>query len=580
MPDIALVFTDIEGSTRLWEQHPTRMRHAVARHYELTRTVFERHEGSIDTTTGDGALAVFRDAIEAVRAAVELQLALSEEAGALGVPLRLRCAVHVARDERDGQIFFGQEANRASRIMGAAHGGQILVSAVVADAVRDRLPGDLGLADCGLLRLRDLSATEHVYQVTHAALPRDFPALRGLAAIPNNIPQQLTRLIDREADRNRLYDLLDQNRLITLMGTGGIGKTRLALQVAADALDRFADGVWVIDLSPLSDASLLSNTIASTLAVRPDPSESIADTVCTHLRSRNALLLLDTCEHVIDAAADFVQRVLNVPPHVKVLCTSREPLRIEGEVTYPLAPLAVPPAGKAVDLAEVIACDGVQCFVEWARRAQPSFQVTAENAGAVAEICRRLDGIPLAIELAAARVSSLPIQTIASRLKDRFALLTRGSRTALPRQQTLRALIGWSYDLLSPAEQTAFRRVGVFAGSFSLEAAEAVAGDSDLPAHDVLDAVTSLVDKSLLVLDQESGRFRLLDTLREFAREKLGQSAEAMRLRERLVVFAVEFSARAREGLVGPEQGMWMKQLDLERDNLVLAQSACDDIGS
>jgi predicted ATPase/class 3 adenylate cyclase len=567
------LFTDIEGSTRLWEQEPERMREALARHDAIARAAVESHRGTLVKTTGDGIHAAFEDPCDALAAALAIQQGLAEPQATAGLPLRVRGGLHTGVVERRDRDFFGTSVNRAARIMAIAHGGQTLVSHALADLVRGRLPADVSLRDLGSVRLRDLSGSERVFQLVHPALRSDFPALRSLEATPNNLPQQLTTFVGRERELVEVRKLLHTARLLTLFGTGGLGKTRLALQVAAAAIVDYPDGVWFVDLATIADARLVPQVVASVLGVKEEAGRPVVEALLRFAADRELLLILDNCEHVVDAAAQLAMQLLQAGAKIKVLATSREALRVRGESIYPVPALAVPEADELVDASADYAA--VRLFVDRAVAAQPAFSLTERNAAQVVEICRRLDGIPLAIELAAARLRSLSVDSIASRLSDVFRLLAGGDRVALPRQQTLRALIDWSYDLLSPDELALFRRLAAFAGGWTLETAEEVCAGGDVAPESVLDLLTSLVDKSLVAVDIESGRYRLLDTVRQYAQEKLEQSGDDAQTRERHLAWFIAFAEKGRAELVGRDQVQWLQRLDVESKNLLGAYAWC-----
>jgi predicted ATPase/class 3 adenylate cyclase len=567
------LFTDIEGSTRLWEQEPERMRSALARHDAILRLAVERNRGVIVKTSGDGIHAAFADPLDAVRSALELQQALGDSEASEGVALRVRCGLHVGVDERRDNDFFGGVVNRAARIMGAAHGGQVLLSQTVAALVSERLPSGVTLRDLGSVRLRDLANPERVYQVVHPRLRQDFPALRSLEATPNNLPQQVTSFIGRERELAEVEKLLTRTRLLTLVGVGGIGKTRLSLQVAADVMDDYPDGVWFVELAPIADPLLVAEAAASVLGVKEEAGRPVVEALVKHVKVRRLLLILDNCEHLLDACAELARQLLQAGPYLRILSSSREQLRVAGEITYSVPALAAPdPYEKFVHTA-LTQYAAARLFIERAVAAQPAFEVSEQNAVAVADVCHRLDGIPLAIELAAARVRVLPVETIAARLSDRFRLLRGGDRTALPRQQTLQALIDWSYELLTERERALFRRLAVFAGSFALEAAEAVGTSGDLAESDVLDLVTRLVEKSLTTLEPQSGRYSLLETVRQYAQERLDESGEEDQTRMRHLEFYLNVAERARAELTGADQKRWLELLDLEHENLLAAHA-------
>ena len=568
------LFTDIEGSTGLWDAQPARMREALARHDALARTTIEGHHGTVVKTTGDGVHAVFADPLDALLAAVDLQRAMLA-VGTGDLALSIRAGLHAGVVEQRDADYFGSAVNRAARIMSVAHGGQILVSQVVADLTAGRLPRDVTLASLGAVRLRGLAAPETVHQVVHPQLRRTFPPPSALQTPPTNLPQQTTSFVGREDDLGELRRLLERTRLLTIVGTGGLGKTRLSLQVAAGVLDDFADGAWLVELAPLADPRLVPQAVASVLGVKEAPGRSMADALARYCAERKLLLILDNCEHVLAACAELARHLLQAAPGLKILASSRERLNIGGETTYTLAPLAVPDAAAPATLETLMRSEAVQLFVERAVAAQPSFRLTAQNAARVVEICSRLDGIPLAIELAAARIRAVPMDVIAARLDDRFRLLSSGDRAALPRQQTLRALIDWSYDLLSEAERTLFRRLCVFAGGFTLEAAETVTPDDRFEAADVLDLLAHLVEKSLVVLDATGERYHMLETVRQYAAARLEAAGEAAATRDRHLRYYVALVEAAVPQFFGPEQGRSLAAIDDERENILAAHAWC-----
>ena len=570
------LFTDIEGSTRLWEREPERMSVALASHDALARAAIERHHGTVVKTTGDGIHAAFDDPVDALCATLDLQRSIADPAATGGVALLLRCGLHAGVVERRDNDYFGRAVNRAARIMTAAHGGQVLLSQAVATLVSERLPDRVALRDLGSVRLRDLADQEHLFQVLHPQLRADFPALRTLEATPNNLPQQITSFIGRERELAEARELLGKARLLTLVGAGGLGKTRLSLQLAADAIDDFPDGVWFVELAPLSDPDRVPQALASVLGVKEDPGRPAIEAILRHVHDRGLLVILDNCEHLAVACAELSVRLLKAAPRVKVLASSREQLRVAGEALFQVPPLAVPAGDGEITLAALTQYESVHLFVDRALAANQAFHVTEQNAAAVAEICRRLDGMPLALELAAARVRSLSVERIAERLGDRLRLLTGGDRTALPRQQTLRALIDWSFDLLPEAERALLRRLAVFAGGWTLEAAEEVASGSGIPKASVLDLLSRLVEKSLVEIDADGERYRLLETIRQYAQEKLDESGEQSEIRARHLAHYFALAEKARPELVGRDQAVWLLRLDVERENLLTAHAWCD----
>ncbi len=508
---VTFLFTDIEGSTQRWERDRDAMSAALARHDAILRNAIESGGGFLFKTVGDAFCAAFPTAPGALAAALAAQRALAAEdfAAAGGVPVRAALHAGVA-EQRDGD-YFGPAVNRVARLLAIGHGGQILVSRTAADLLHGEMPSDVSLRDLGAHLLRDLAHPERVYQVEATGLAAEFPALRSLGGLPNNLPAQLTSFVGRERDLAEIAALLRDHRLVTLVGSGGSGKTRCAIQSAAELLESFADGVWFVELAPLADASLVPAAVARVLGVRESPDVPLAQTLVAHLQRRQVLLVLDNCEHVIDAVREVVAAILRDCPGVRILATGREGLNIAGERAFRLPSLAEPAA--------------VALFVDRARASHAAFALTGENAAHVAEIARRLDGIPLAIELAAARAKVLSPQQLVQRLDERFRVLTGGDRSALPRHQTMRALIDWSYDLLSERERAVFRALSVFAGGATLENAAEVCGGGD--ELETLDVLASLVDKSLVVADPAGDcRYRMLESTRQYAREKLVEHGE------------------------------------------------------
>ncbi|HKE38860.1 MAG TPA: tetratricopeptide repeat protein [Casimicrobiaceae bacterium] len=574
------LFTDIEGSTRLWEQEPERMRLALKRHDAIARRAVEEHAGTVVKTMGDGLHATFDDPLDAVSAAMELQQALSDANETEGIALRVRCGLHAGVDERRDRDFFGRAVNRAARIMSAAHGGQVLLSEAVAILVSGRLPAGVALRELGAVRLRDLASPDRIYQIVHPKLRQDFPALRSLEVTPNNLPVQLTSFIGREKEVEEVEKLLDQNRLVTLLGVGGIGKTRLSLQLAAGLMEDYPDGVWFVELAPVTDDALVAQAVASVVGVKEEAGRPVVEALVKCVQDRRLLIILDNCEHLIASCAELAKQILRAGRQLKVLASSREALHVAGEAIYAVPALAVPdPYHKFIHTA-LTQYAAARLFIDRAVAAQPAFALSERNATAVADVCQRLDGIPLAIELAAARVRAMSVEEIATRLTDRFRLLARGDRTALPRQQTLRALIDWSYDLLTESERTLFQRLSVFAGGWTLEAAEAVGAGGNLGAESVLELLTNLVEKSLAMLDPDRGRYRMLETVREYAQDRFSKTGEGPEVRTRHLDFYLALAEKARPELMGPQQATWLATLDLERENLLSAHTWCSSAES
>lgn len=565
---LTLLFTDIEGSTEKWEQEPERMACALARHDVLLRAAVEARCGRVIKTTGDGIYAAFADPADCVETAIAIQQSVADPAATAGMPLSVRCGLHAGPAfERDND-FFGSTINRAARIMSLAYGGQVLASQAVADLVADRLSVETSLRDLGDVRLKGMARTEHLFQVVHPSLQQEFPALRSLEATPNNLPQHLSSFIGREREIGEAEVLLERARLLTLLGMGGLGKTRLSLQIAGEVLDSYRDGAWFVDLAPIREPSIMVSETARVLSVREEPGRPLIETLCAHLKPRNLLLILDNCEHLIEPAAELIHAILRAAPDVRIIATSREALRVPGEQRYTVPPLAVPSRSDGIEA--LSRSTAVRLFVERARLHRPTFALNEQEASAVAELVARLEGIPLALELAAARLGALTVADINLRLKDRYRLLTGGGRVLLERQQTLRALVDWSHDLLEEREQVLLSRLAVFAGGFELEAAEGICGADPLTPEDVLDLLTSLVEKSLVLTEERAvgTRYRLLETIRDYAGEKLAQSDKLAETAARHCHHYFVMAKAAAEGLEGHEQAEWVRRIESELDNL------------
>jgi predicted ATPase/class 3 adenylate cyclase len=586
---VAFLYTDVEGSTRLWEASADAARPAIARHEALLRETVAAHGGVVYRTQGDGICAAFATASSAVAAALAGQRALATEAWQTPAPIRVRMGLHAGAVEIQGGDYAGPCLNRVARLLGIGHGGQVLASEVVAELARDDLPEGVALQDLGEHRLRDLVRPERVFQLLHPELPSLFPPLKTLDQYPNNLPLQLTSFVGREREMAEVKRLLKTSRLVTLTGIGGCGKTRLSVQVAADLLDEHPDGVFLAGLDSVGEPALVAVTVASALGVREDVRRSAEGSLVRHLQGKHALLILDNCEHLVEECARLADSLLHACPSLQILATSREALGIQGEVFYRVPSLSLPDSRHLPPPGQLSQYESVRLFLDRAQAVNPSFRVSSANASAVAQIAWRLDGIPLAIELAAAKTRLLTPEQIARRLDDQFRLLAGGSRTAMPRQQTLRAAIDWSYSLLSPSEQTLFRRLAVFSGGFSLEAAEVACSAPPLGPFDVLELLSSLVDKSLVLVDQpedapEDGtedasgeaagggsgemRYRLLETIRQYARDRLLEADEAQATRDRHLSFFVDFAEAAKPELEGAQQGTWLNALEAEIGNL------------
>ena len=536
---IAFLLSDVEGSTRRWEGAPDAMTLAIPRHYELLDEAITNNGGirPVQQGEGDSVVGAFSRASDALAAALAAQRAFAAEPWPEGADLRIRIAVHTGEAQvRSEGSYLGHALNRCARIRATAHGGQVLVSAATAALVTERLPAGATLVDLGMHRLKDLGSPERIWQLVHPDVRRDFPPLRSLEVFRHNLPVQLTPLIGRAGEIAELCALLTLDRLVTLTGSAGVGKTRLALAVAAETLERYPGGVWWVELAPLAEHDGVGRAALAALGAREAPGVSASQQLAVELGDQPALLVLDNCEHLIEGCAALVADLLAANPSASALTTSREPLGVPGEITWRVPSMRCPSVERGLDVPTLSQYDAVVLFVERARRARPSFVVNDANAPAVAQICHRLDGIPLAIELAAARCRQMSAERIASELDDRFRLLTGGARTVMARQQTLTASVDWSHERLDDAERITFRRLGVFAGPFPLEAAEAVvAAPGDLELVEVFELMSRLVDKSLVVVfegPRGEPRYRLLETLRIFALDRARAAGELTALRD------------------------------------------------
>ena len=568
---VTFLFTDIEGSTLWWESHPEWMRDAFVRQELILRAAAAKHGGYVYKMIGDAFQIAFDTAQAALQATIDAQRALHAQSWGEFGPLRIRMALHTGVTEERGDDYVGPVLNRLGRLLSVSQGGQILVSQATHELVYDSLPEGVQLEDLGTHRLKDLIRAEHIYQVAGPGLPSGFAPLKTLDEFQHNLPLQLTSFVGREKEIIEVKRLLLGDRFVTLTGPGGTGKTRLALQVAAELLELFPDGVWLVEFASLSDPTLVAQTVAAALGVRESAGRPILNLLTDYLRSKELLLILDNCEHLLSASAQLVTALLQTCPNICILATSREALNIVGELSFRVPSLSIPDARRLPSLPALSQYEAMQLFVERAEIVQPGFELTDTNARAVAQICHRLDGIPLAIELSVARVKMMPVEQVAARLDDRFRLLTGGSRTAMPRHQTLRALIDWSYDLLSEPERTLFRRLSVFAGGWTLEAAEAICTGDDLNPYDVLDLLSQLVNKSLIIPDAEAdvqARYRQLETIRQYGRERLLEAGGGEKIRHQHLQYFLQLSEQAEPELRGPDQVAWLDRLEKEMDNI------------
>lgn len=580
---VTFLFTDIEGSTSRWEHEPEAMQAALARHDAILRDAIESHGGIVFKTVGDAFYAVFPQPGDALAAAIDAQRVLQAETwdARLGA-IRVRMGVHTGQAERRGPDYFGQPLNRVARLMSSGHGGQILLSAATSALVQATLPEGATLRDLGERRLKDLLRPEHIYQITVVGLPDQFPPLKTLDLRPNNLPIAPTPLVGRDRDLSKVRGMLltPDVRLVTLLGPGGMGKTRLSLQVAADLSDDFADGLYFIALAAVTEGEFVLSTIAQTLGVHEAPGESLHDALLNYVRDKKLLLVLDNLEQVIEPAAEIVADLLAAGAGVKMLATSRITLKVRGEHEYPVPPLALPDPRHLPPLDALAEYPAIQLFIQRATASKPGFALTPANAPAVAQICAMLDGLPLAIELAAARTKLLPPPALLQKMAPaksggisaRLRVLTGGARDMPVRHQTLIDTIAFSYDLLTEDEQALHRRLAVFVSGWTYDEAEAIvaaAGDLQL---DMLDGLESLVEKSLIRQSEEDDgadvRFNMLQVIREFGLLRLDEANEGTSLRQAHADHFLQFAEEADGNLSGADQATWLNRLETEHDNL------------
>ncbi|MCX6380393.1 MAG: tetratricopeptide repeat protein [Armatimonadetes bacterium] len=572
---ITFLFADVENNAQLWENYPEAMQHAVSRLDSIISHNVSTFNGSLVKPRGEGEslMVVFKTPLSALKATCAIQSDCISEPWGENTLLRLRCALYTGEAElRDGD-YFGTVVNRAARLRAITHPGQVVLGETTYQEVVTCLPSDFQLKDLGIHRLKDLETPEHIWQLLHPGLPEEFPRL--LSTQLHNLPPPSTNFVGREHVLAEIREHLSGAQLLTLTGTGGCGKTRLSLQVAQEWLDRTRDGVWFIELAPIANPSLVPRTVAQVLGIKDQPGKSVTDTVLDALSRSNVILMLDNCEHLIEACVLFVRQIVNQCPQVRILASSREPLGLVGEIVYRVPSLSVPKLNAPLEEAQQ--SEAVALFHDRAVQQDPNFQLSRENIASVVQICHRLDGIPLAIELAAARIRSLEAQVIATRLDNRFRLLSGGSRTSLPRQQTLRALIDWSYDLLHEEERSLLCRTSVFTGGWTLEAMEQVCSGDDILPEEIKPLLSSLIDKSLVMPDERDGktRYRLLETVRQYGLDKLMERGEGILLRERHRDHYLQLSVKSAPLLLGSEQATALYSLEAEHDNIRRALEWC-----
>ena len=573
---VTFLFSDIEGSTRLIQGLGDRYPEVQLAHNRLLRSAFAAEGGHELRTEGDSFFVVFGSALKACAGAAAAQRDLQRYAWPDGGQVRVRIGLHTGEATLVGNEYLGLDVHRAARVAGAAHGGQVLVSETTRTLVEGGLPPGLRLRDLGVHRLKDLARPERLFQLTIDGLHAEFPALRSLETTPNNLPIQLTSFIGRDDQVREAKQLLARSRLLTLTGPGGTGKTRLSLQIAADVLDRFPDGVYFVSLGAVRDAALVPSAIAQVLAVPITGTRRPIDGLIDYLKDKRTLLVLDNFEQLLPAAS-VATELLQASPALRIVVSSRAVLRVYGEQEFSVPPLTLPDRRAIHGLEALSQCEAVRLFIERAAAARPDFQATNENAPAIAGICERVDGLPLAIELAAARVKLFSPQALLTRLERSLSALGTGARDLPGRQQTLRSAIAWSYDLLDPTGQRLLARFSVFARSGSLEQLEPVCGPPADLGGDVLEGLDHLADQSLLrrLPELSEPRFLMLQTIREFAAERLAESGEEARIRDRHVQAFYALAEQAHPLLFGRGQKEWLDRLERDHDNVRGALDWC-----
>lgn len=565
---VTFLFTDIEGSTKLAQEYPDRWEFLRGRHHAILQSAIEARSGYVFQIIGDAFCSAFHTAGDALRSAIKSQMDLYQENWG-DVPVKVRMGIHTGKAElqKNGEYHGYLALSRIQRLMSAGHGGQVLISAAAQELLLEDLPEGISLRDLGERRLKDLIRPEHIHQLVIPGLPTDFPPLKTLDAYRHNLPTQLTSFIGREKEMKQIGRAIRDHRLVTLTGSGGAGKTRLSLQVGADLLDQFPAGVWFVELAAITDPNLIPKIILAAFGMI-EQGRTVLEQLTDYLREKNLLLVLDNCEHLIEDCARLAEMLLNHAHSLKILATSREALGVQGEASWHIPSLSLPDEEHLPAIEQLTQYEAVQLFIERTLLVQPNFTVRNDNAPFVAQICTRLDGIPLAIELAASRVRALSVDQISRRLEDRLRLLTSGARTALPRQQTLRATIDWSYDLLSEAEKALFRSLAIFSDGWTLEAAEQVCTQNGSEG-DTIDLSARLVNKSLVNMYESMGetRYRMLETTHQYALEKLIESGEAQTAHNHHFIYFLRLAEDAESQLIGPDQAQWLNGLEREHNN-------------
>lgn len=564
---VTFLFTDIEGSTKLAQNYASEYNDLLSKHNTILQETFELNSGYVFKKIGDAFCAAFPNAESAAKAAIDTQLKLASEFSG-DIELKVRMGIHSGEAEFVDDDYIGYVSlSRVNRIMSAAQGGQILISQIVQDSLKDNHTLNLSFKDFGKRRLKDIIIPEHIYQIISEGLLTDFAPLKSLDARQNNLPSSLSKFVGRRKEIEEIKKIFSNLRLITLTGMGGTGKTRLAIQLVSEMIDEFENGVWIIEFSPITDPDLIVKEISKILNLKEEPERDDLEVLKEYIKDKNILLIFDNCEHLLERCAVITETLLAFCPKLKIISTSREPFNIQGEIIYKIPPLSMPEKIRNKSFEELSDYESVKLFLERANSVNANFLLTHDNIYDVAELCKKLDGIPLAIELAAKRINVLPVDKILARLDDRFKLLTGGSSTALPRQKTLKALIDWSYDLLNPNEQLLLQRLSVFMGGWNLEASEEICSDENIDQYEVLDLVNSLHDKSLITFNEFDGvgRYGMLESIKFYAQEKLVEKDELMR---KHFDYFLGFSSFTKQKEKGLNQLQWLNSVDEELDNI------------
>lgn len=572
---VTLLFTDIEGSTVLWENEPLAMAKALARHDDILRRSIERNGGFVFKTVGDAFCAAFASPRAALSSCLQSQLQLQSENWSDGLTIRVRMALHTGSPQLREDDYFGPPVNRVARTQALAHGEQVLMTQATVEGLAGDLPAKVSLEDLGVHKLKDLETPERIFMLVHPDLRSDFPKLRSTEIRAHNLPDLGSTFVGREREISQVTQLMRENQLVTLTGAGGTGKSRLAIKVGQEALDYYPDGVWLVDLSPLADSEFIDQEIATVLGVREVPGRPIRETMLQYLAKRELLLILDNTEHLTKGVSEIVEEIIDRKLRVRCLATAREPLRNASERIFRVPSLGLPGDREIVTPENILEFEATRLFVERARHAQPALEITPTSANSIASICRQVDGIAFAIELAATRARTMTIEQIDSRIQDRLRLLASDERSNVSRRQTLRAMLDWSYGLLDDSEKACLNRLSTFAGGFSTQAAQNVVSNSSYEGKaiedwEVVDLLTRLADKSLVVPGEAFGehRYKILETVRQYAREMLDANLETGVVSERHLGFFTEYAELCEDKIQGPDQAEWLDRLELDHDNL------------